>query len=389
MSEKEGSDMARDIILNLCDSIKSAMVASDIEEMCRYEVAQEMEYQDRILEDNEIEDIVDDVVRDEAIVDPISNIDDEGVVNVTDIEWENIPDSDKVTDTDGDESLMIEGAVHKVSIRKDDRIERIASRISKDIDTIWRLGNLASGINIDKESYKRVGADISAVCPDCGSANQTVVWYDDDMCVVHCNDCDAEYETALAEDEMSVEERTVEDIPIYEDENDSIFGSVFYDGELGWTWQIWHNGECIEQQLADDAGEAYGIFNAIRQEYESLAPGEIVKSVDDGSAEVIEDVSNDDVVIGGRVASRIRIATDIAMDKAVIDDSDIYDFDVEAGDCYKNLVGEEIEVIAANGQEVLYLASEFDDHTHDYRSNYQTAKRNVFVGYLIDKGYLS
>ena len=374
--------------MEVCDALRAMAAASDIEEMAQYEVAQEIEWSDRLLDDAEIEDIVSDVVSDEAIADPLDSIED-GVVNMTDAEWENVPDTDKVIDTDGDESIVIEGRIYKVSLRKDDRVQRIASKISREIESFWNLRNAATGIAIDRESYKKKSADADIVCPDCGSYNQTLVWYDGDNRYWHCNWCGGEYETPADAYDASVEEITTEDIPIYEDEDDSVFGSVFYDGELGWTWQIWHNGECIEQDIASDVGEAYGIFNTVKREYEGRAAGEVLKSTIDGESLMVDSVEGGNLVCDGGDISRAQAAVDIALGRVYADNSDVYGFDIEAGDCYKNIKGEEIEVVTANGQAVLYLANEMDAHTHDYRTEYRTANRNAFVGYLVDNGYLS
>lgn len=391
-NEKEESVMARDIILDMCDALKAVAASSDIEEMCRYEVAQEMEYQDRILDDAEIEDIVNDVVVDEAVVDPIDSIND-GVVEMTDIEWGNVSDDYKVIDTDGDESAIIEGSIYKVSLRKDDRVERIASKISREIESAWQLRNASTGIACDKESYMKPieAAELDVACPDCGSYNQTLVWYDGDFRYWHCNVCDTEYKvpTDGGCEPMSIEEITTEDITIYEDDTQSVFGSLFYDGELGWTYQVWHNGECIAQDLVDDAGDAYGIFNSIKSEYDSLSVGATLKSASTGDEITISEIDGDSLHCGYSVVSKAAMACDIALGRVLVDNSDVYAFKIAAGDCYRNLVGEEIEVVTANGQEVLYMASEMDPYTHDYRTSYRTANRNKFVDYLVDKGYLA
>ena len=202
-------------IAQIMDVIEDEISVSDVEEICREVVVDEVLERARLITEDEIQRIIEPVVRRETIVDPEERIEGD-YVDVTDVEYENLPDESKVEGaSDGEKKVVVRSKVYTARIRPDMNARVLASKIAGEIRTAFFQVKSYSGIDLDFDSLHREQPDADTGCPHCGSADTTPVWYDAGRMTVHCNSCDADFEASMrGTDKLSLKERTIEDYDI-------------------------------------------------------------------------------------------------------------------------------------------------------------------------------
>ena len=243
--------------MNIIEKLATAIAqepSTELEGICRHAVAIEMRNAKRMLTAEEIEDVVDEVVDEEAIADLEDRYED-GEVEVSDAERGNIPEEDIVTmqDEDGEvvEGVVVEGKFARLVIVPDVSKRTISASIANHSDMLAHMANMNEGINL-KSLYHPV-PDVNMPCPACASRNVTPVWYDSGQVVACCNDCDMEFDASINDvAHATLAERTVEDIDILPEHE--VFGSVWLSGD-GFGYEIYASGELIDSGEEDDYEE--------------------------------------------------------------------------------------------------------------------------------------
>lgn len=327
-----------DIIENIADAIEQEP-SSDMEAMCREEVAMEMRSQRRMLTADEIEDIVEDIVEDEAIADLSVERVDEGEITVTEPERANIPDEDIVLVEDGDdedvEGVVIGGRFARLNVVPDRSASVIAKSISRHSEALAHMANVNEGINL-KSLYHPV-PDVAMPCPVCASRNVTPVWYDRGEVIAHCNSCDHEFDASVEDvAHATLAERTVEDIDILPEYD--VFGSVWLEND-GYGYEVYAEGELVDSGAVDTYEEVLERFDDIADAYDEIGEGTQV-DFSSGDSEMVEIMADDDVYFGaGRKASRIRLARMVADGAAFIDNSMRKELSFTAGQVFESQSG--------------------------------------------------
>ena len=322
--------------MNIIEKLATAIAqepSTELEGICRHAVAIEMRNAKRMLTAEEIEDVVDEVVDEEAIADLEDRYED-GEVEVSDAERGNIPEEDIVTmqDEDGEvvEGVVVEGKFARLVIVPDVSKRTISASIANHSDMLAHMANMNEGINL-KSLYHPV-PDVNMPCPACASRNVTPVWYDSGQVVACCNDCDMEFDASINDvAHATLAERTVEDIDILPEHE--VFGSVWLSGD-GFGYEIYASGELIDSGEEDDYEDVIERFDDIADAYDDIEEGTQV-DFSNGDSDIIEMMADDDVFFGaGRKASRIRLARMVADKRAYLDNSNRVDMRVEAGMCF-------------------------------------------------------
>lgn len=292
--------------------------SNDMEAICRYTVAAEMRHERRMLTADEIEDIVADVVADEAHADPEDRFDGE-VVEVTDLEAANMDDIAEFTDEDGEtiEGVVVGGKFARLVVKPDQSVRVISASIAKHSEALAHMASVNGGINL-KSMYHPV-PDVNMPCPTCASRNVTPVWFDSGQVTACCNECGMEFDASVDDvAHATLAERTVEDIDILPEFN--VFGSVWLNGD-GYGYEIYASGDMVDSGEAETFDEVQERFDDIADAYDEIGEGTGIDFAN-GDSDIVELMENDDVYFGSRrKASRIRLARMVASKKAFIDNS--------------------------------------------------------------------
>ena len=335
----------------LADAIAADTIVSDIEHLCRVHVAGEIKRERRLLAEDEVEDIVEDVVDGESFVELEDAVSDDGFIDMTDAEWENVPADDKVV-LEKDDGNDVEGAVVggrflPVRLHEDPRPASIARRINASIKEAAHIANSVDGVNV-KSLYHPV-PDVCMPCPACASRDVTPVWFDSGEVVACCNRCGAEFDASTDEvARATLAERTVEDIDILPEFD--VFGSVWCQDDGRFGYEVYASGELVDSGAADT-------FEGVQERFDDIADG--FDDIEDGSSivfengpEDVEDVDGDRVVFeGGRAASRIRLARMLADHVAYLDNSGVTRMKLSPGMEFSSQMGT-VVVASVDGDEV-------------------------------------
>lgn len=329
-------------IERIARDLESSPSASDMEDICRSEVAGIIRESKRLLTADEVEDIVDDVVADEAIAEP--EVSDDGVIEMSELEWDNVPDEEKVkVDEGGDivEGMVVAGMFRPVALHKDYRPKHIASNISKHIESLARLA--ATNDGIDYRSMFNPVPDVVMPCPKCASRDVTPVWYDAGEVVACCNHCGNEFHAGIDDvAHATLAERTVEDIDILPEHN--VFGSVWCNDNGNFGWEIYASGDLIDSGESESFEVIQDRFDDIADAYDEISEDTVI-DLDNGSDEKIVEINGDEITMeSGRSASRIRIARMVADRKAFIDNSHVQTMRVHIGSVYSTADGASVIV---------------------------------------------
>lgn len=293
------------------------MSASDFETGCRFAVASKMRECRRLLAENEVEDIVEDMVGDYSYVDPEDRISEDSV-EMTDIEWDLYPEGEKVVYGEED-GVVVGGRFYPVRISEDSRVASVSKRI---YSSISEIAHIAGSLGMNERSLFHTVPDVNMPCPCCSSRNVTPVWFDDGDVTACCNDCGFEFDASLDDVALAtIEERTVEDVDIIPEMD--IFGSVWCrsDGRLG--YEVYGSGELVDAGDAGSFSEVLARFDDIADAYDSISEGVGIDFTSGGS-ESVAGIEDDSLVMrSGRTASRIRVARMVADGSALLDMSHV------------------------------------------------------------------
>ena len=311
--------------MNIIDKLATAVEAepsTEMEEICRHAVALEMRHAKRLLTADEVEDIVDDVVSEEALADTESLAED-GEVEVTDLERANMDDDEIVVfeDENGEniEGVVVEGRFARLVVVPDRSRSVISASIARHIEHLAHLATISDGI--DKESLYHPVPDVLMPCPKCASMNVTPVWYDAGEVVACCNICGNEFDASIDDViHATLAERTVEDIDILPEFD--VFGSVWLEDD-GYGYEVYASGELVDSGSAEEFIEVQDRFEDIADAYDDIEEGTQIDFIN-GDSDVIEEIDSDDVIFeAGRKASRIRLARMVVDKMAYIDNSNV------------------------------------------------------------------
>lgn len=369
-----------EVVSRVRDAVIAGVSATAMEELARAEVAQEMLEDDRVLRDDEVLEIAEDVVDGESIIDPQDSIVGEEA-SMTKPEYDNLPPDVKVKDTDGDDAVIVGSRVYKVKIRESDIAQRIAKSITSDMHG-------AFGIAAHDASYSSYNSPMklsACSCPNCFSGNTTVVWYDGESNVVHCNDCGAEFDCAH-EDERTIEEITMDEFQIIDEPDYSVFGTIFFSSENGWTFQIWENGEVTIEGVVEDPADAYEWFDAFPDFEESLSEDSVIIG-SNGKRAKISKIGCHNVTVGEDEYSSIVLLAACKMGYLSIDASDVYDDPILPGDLYVDAENNSIQVEEMTNGDVVYVEDVYDESTACRRMSYKCATRQQFLSIIDNGGY--
>ena len=378
--------MARQIIQEIASAVKSGFSANTTEELCRYEVASSIEIEDRLPLDEEIEDIVEPIVKDESFVVAFETIED-GIANLTEFEFDNLNEDEKVIDRQGNKFVVCSGVIYPVVISKSFEVSRIASAISSDIRVTFNAICAYDETSYDFDSFHvSLDSKFGTVCPVCSSENVSPVWHEDKHVVCHCHDCLADFETPMDVEDSSTEEITT----VERDLGDGIVGMTYFAPDFGWIAEIWDNDTLIDQIVMDNPSEADEYFDCFVEQYESIEPGEILRSVETGAEFTVDDVCGKEVVAAGKFAKRTQIAISKAKGKLISDKSNVFDSaNVYAGSYFVNANGDKIEVLAVDGSVVTYNELYTEKNSGLARNEFRECSKKEFSKLLLDGNYVA
>lgn len=318
--------------------------STELEGICRRAVAMEMRRAKRMLTADEIDDIVEDVVEEEAHADLEERFDGESV-NVSDLEAENIPEDELVTFTDDDgeeiEGVVVEGRFARLKIRPDSSVRTISASISKHSESLAIMANSNEGINL--QSLYHPVPDVNMPCPVCASRDVTPVWYDNGQVIACCNNCNREFDASIDDvAHATLAEQTVEDIDILPEHE--VFGSVWLNGS-GYGYEVYASGELVDSGEADRYDDVIERFDDIADAFDDIEEDSQVDFTN-GESDVVDEIDGDDVYFeAGRKASRIRLARMVADGKAFVDNSRVASIGfVRRGRSYRMKGGSRFEV---------------------------------------------
>lgn len=347
-------------IAQIMDVIEDEISASDVEEICREVVVDEVLERARLITEDEIQRIIEPVVRRETIVDPEERIEGD-YVDVTDVEYENLPDESKVEGaSDGEKKVVVRSKVYTARIRPDMNARVLASKIAGEIRAAFFQVKSYSGIDLDFDSLHREQPDADTGCPHCGSADTTPVWYDAGRMTVHCNSCDADFEASMrGTDKLSLKERTIEDYDIVPEAD--IFGSVWYDDggdhdyrEPGYPYEIFQDGESVLMGWHSSFEDVMDDFDDFSRKWHEISEGMSIYSSESGRELKVSSFDGSSVFFDGMKASRARIAASAMRGTMRFGSSHLYCDSVKVGDLYRDARGNSMEVYDVSGGSVWY-----------------------------------
>ena len=330
-------------------AIEGDPTATDMELICRSAVAEKMRESRRLLTADEVEDLVKDEVVEETAVDPEEIVEEEGELALSDIEWDSIPEEDKVEVELGDEVIegcVVAGKFHPAKIHPDSSVSRYARRITASMEEQAHIG---STLGITPKCLYNPVPDVTMPCPHCASRNVTPVWYDAGEVIALCNDCAEEFDASIEDvAKATLAERTVEDIDILPEHD--VFGSVWYgeDGKFG--YEVYASGDLVEDGAAETFEEIQERFDDIADAYEEIGEGTVI-DLTSGDSEIIIDIDDDRIELeSGKTASRARIARMVVDKRAFLDNSSRRRNVFVAGRMYAGKNGEQVLVTKAGGK---------------------------------------
>lgn len=347
-------------IAQIMDVIEDEISVSDVEEICREVVVDEVLERARLITEDEIQRIIEPVVRRETIVDPEERIEGD-YVDVTDVEYENLPDESKVEGaSDGEKKVVVRSKVYTARIRPDMNARVLASKIAGEIRAAFFQVKSYSGIDLDFDSLHREQPDADTGCPHCGSADTTPVWYDAGRMTVHCNSCDADFEASMrGTDKLSLKERTIEDYDIVPEAD--IFGSVWYDDggdhdyrEPGYPYEIFQDGESVLMGWHSSFEDVMDDFDDFSRKWHEISEGMSIYSSESGRELKVSSFDGSSVFFDGMKASRARIAASAMRGTMRFGSSHLYCDSVKVGDLYRDARGNSMEVYDVSGGSVWY-----------------------------------
>ena len=347
-------------IAQIMDVIEDEISVSDVEEICREVVVDEVLERARLITEDEIQRIIEPVVRRETIVDPEERIEGD-YVDVTDVEYENLPDESKVEGaSDGEKKVVVRSKVYTARIRPDMNARVLASKIAGEIRVAFFQVKSYSGIDLDFDSLHREQPDADTGCPHCGSADTTPVWYDAGRMTVHCNSCDADFEASMrGTDKLSLKERTIEDYDIVPEAD--IFGSVWYDDggdhdyrEPGYPYEIFQDGESVLMGWHSSFEDVMDDFDDFSRKWHEISEGMSIYSSESGRELKVSSFDGSSVFFDGMKASRARIAASAMRGTMRFGSSHLYCDSVKVGDLYRDARGNSMEVYDVSGGSVWY-----------------------------------
>ena len=325
------------------NAIEGDVTASDMELMCRAAVAQKMRKARRFLTAEEILDITNDTVIEETAIDPEDIIEAEGELDVTDIEWESVPEEDKVEvelEEETVEGMVVGGKFYRANLRPDTSVSRYAQRIATSMD---EQAHYATTFGVAPKALFNPVPDVTMPCPKCASRNVTPVWYDKGEVIACCNECSHEFDASIEDvAKATLAERTVEDIDILPEFE--VFGSVWYgeDGKFG--YEVYASGDMVESGDSDTFEWIQDHFDDIADTYEEISEGTVI-DLPSGDSEVVIDIDDDRIELeSGKTASRARIARMVVNKKAFINNANATRTAFVEGNIYEAKSGAQVFV---------------------------------------------
>lgn len=380
-------------IARIMDVIEDGISASDVEEICREAVVDEVLERARLITEEEIQRILEPVVRGEMIVDPEERIDGEHV-DVTDVEYDNLPDEAKVEGaSDGEKKVVVRSRVYAARIRPDMNAKVIAAKIANEIRTAFFEIRSQSGIDLDFDSLHRSEPDADKGCPHCGSANTTPVWYDAGCMTVHCNSCDSDFEASMkGAGKLSLKERTIEDYDIVPEAD--IFGSVWYDDggdrdyrEPGYPYEIFQDGEPVFMGWCSDFEDVMADFDDFSRKWHEISEGMSVYSSESGRELKVSSLDGSSVFFGKTRASRAKIAASAMRGTMRFGSSHLYCDSVKVGDLYRDARGNSMEVYDVSGGNVYYYDADIANRSASITVQHMRLPLQQFLGKVDERGY--
>lgn len=340
----------RAIIAEMAEAVRHGSSASSIEEICRFAVAQAMEDEDRLLFDEEIADIVEPTVKDETMADPAAVIDgDQAILNEN--EWNSLDEESKAIDKEGRLYVISGGRLYEAEITEDPSAARIASAISFDIEAALTAKSIQDGCTYDLASFHLNAEEVERTCPLCGSPNTSVVWYDKQVVVNHCHDCEEDFETPMDPDTATAEELTTEEFEL----SDGNSAFTWYDEE-GWHLEIDEpDGTLVHMFDISDPDEAESLMDGYESGEFDVEPGEVLKSIENGNELEIESIDGKAAYVGGRRASVSSLKVSKMLGRFVSDKSACAGhMRIMAGDMYENDLGDRLTIESIEDEDVIY-----------------------------------
>lgn len=380
-------------IAQIMDVIEDEISASDVEEICREVVVDEVLEQARLITEEEIQRILEPVVRGEIIVDPEERIDGE-YVDVTDVEYDNLPDEAKAQDAAGGERKVLVGSkVYTAKIRPDMTARTLSKAIANEIKAAYFAVKSQSGIDIDFDSLHRPEPECETGCPRCGSVNTTPVWYDAGCMTVHCNSCESDFEASMkGTEKLSLKERTIEDYDIVPEAD--IFGSVWYDDggdhdyrEPGYPYEIFQDGESVFMGWCSDFEDVMADFDDFSRKWHEISEGMSVYSSESGKELKVSSFDGSSVFFGKMRASRAKIAASAMRGTMRFGSSHLYCDDVRAGDLYRDARGNSMEVYDVSGGNVYYYDTDIANRSASITVQHMRLPLQQFLGKVDERGY--
>ena len=341
----------------IAEMIEEGISASDLEEVCRQAVAEEILDRARLITEDEVRRLIEPIVRHETAVDPAEAVDG-GEVRLTDVEYDSLDPEQRAEDArTGARLVMIGSRAYPARISPDQRAVTIAASLSREVAEAAYGVCLANGW--DADSMYREAADAPA-CPGCGSLDTTPVWFDAGRMTVHCNGCGNEFEADMDEgpDELSMRDRTVEEYDVVPEAG--IYASVWFEGSdsefrpAGFRYEVHMGDEVLYEGWSETSEGAFDAVEAYAAAYRSIEEGLGLLSTESGVGLTVDGVDGDEVRFGGRTGSRARIASALSRGVFQACRSEMYDGFVAVGDVYENAEGDSMEVYASEGGDVAF-----------------------------------
>lgn len=340
----------RAIIAEVSDAVRRGISASNVEEVCRFVVAQVMEDEDRLLFDEEILDIVEPTVKDETVANPDDMVDgDQAILNEN--EWDKLDDGHKAIDKEGRKYVISGGRLYEANIKEDMSAMRIASAISFEIESAFNAKSIQDGCQYDFASFHIKAEEVDRKCPHCGSHNTDAIWYDRQTVISHCHDCMAEFEDAVDPDTATTEELTTEEFEL----SDGNSAFVWYDEEDGWCMEIDEpDGACVYSRTVSDPDEADNFISQYESGEFDIEPGEVLKSVESGNELVISAIDGRFAEINGKKASVSNLKVSKMLGRFISDKSAVRELIARSGDTYVNDCGDRLVIESVENGVIVY-----------------------------------
>lgn len=373
----------RKTVAAIADIIEEGISASDVEEVCRGAVVDEIEERARLIVDDEIERLIEPIVGEEVVADPEERIDG-GEVELTDIEFENLPEESRAVDREGNRLVIVSGRAYRARIFPDSTARTIAAKLSNEIRHALAMLK-ASGEALDGETVESLSedADGRVECPDCGSEMVTMVWVGDGDETYLCSECGEEFSVPVGEGagDPAIEDLTSETVDIVPGE---MFGTVCFDGE-SWPYEVWVDGECVQSGSADEPDEAYALFEEIGEVYASIGAGTEVRC--SGSSMTVRSVSGGVIDFGGPTASRAKMSCLVVSGRAVASNPEEFVDEVREGDEWVNESGSSMTVERVDGDTVEFEDVDAGERGASYLASLVSMSRQEFMSRAVEGGY--